>query len=115
MTEDTYGQWYPAVSGNLIVWAEDKGAATGMDLYGFDISDPNRGTFSVYVGAGEQNCPAISGNLVVWQDKPDEQTDYDIWADMDLTGGGPFPIVTGTINDQNPAISGRTSGLAAKK
>lgn len=107
ISETTYGQWFPAVSGTTIVWAENRGTETGMDLYGFDAANPGAGEFVVYSGSGEQNRPSISGTLVVWQDQPDGQSDCDIRG-LDLSGGGPFEIATGTDDDQKPAISGRT-------
>lgn len=107
VNESAYGQWYPAVSGSLIVWAEDRGTGTGLDLYGFDANTPGDGDFPVFVEAGEQNRPAICGNIVVWQDRPDGRSDYDIRG-LDLTGGSPFPIDTTIKNDQYPAICGRT-------
>ncbi len=110
ISETSYEQWFPAVSGNLIVWAEDRGQATGMDLYGFDINNLTAGEFSVYVGPGEQTRPAISGNLVVWQDKPEGETDNDIRG-LELSTGDLFEIAVDsevTYDDQKPAISGRT-------
>lgn len=106
VSESDYNQWYPAVSGNVIIWEEDRGTGTGKDLYGFDVSRPGDGDFPVCVIAGEQNRPDVSGNLVVWQDETKGVDDYDIWG-MDLTTGGPFPIATDTQNDQNPTVSGR--------
>ena len=110
ISETVYSQWYPAVSGSTIVWAEDRGTASGCDLYGFDVNNPIAGEFSIYTGSGDQTRPAISGKLVVWQDKPDGQTDYDIRA-LDLSTGDLFDIAVDTpidYDDQNPAISGRT-------
>ena len=107
VSETIYDQWYPVVSGNLIIWAEDRGAVSGMDLYGFDVNNSTAGEFSVYSGPGEQTRPAISGKLVVWQDRPNGQDDYDIRG-LDLTAGSSFDIATDSKDDQKPAISGRT-------
>lgn len=103
VSPSNFAQWYPAVSGSVVVWAEDRGLGTGLDIYGFDLSQGRE--FSICTASGEQNHPDISGRLVVWQDASKGTSDMDIWA-FDLDKGTLFPIATDGNNDQYPAVSG---------
>jgi beta propeller repeat protein len=94
----SYSQWYPAVSDGVIVWSEERGGATGWDIYGFDTANAAAGPFVICDEPGDQEQPDISGDIVVWQEYGD------IWA-VDLTEiDDPFQISTG--GSQLPAVSG---------
>jgi len=100
----SFAQWYPAISGSVVVWAEDRQLGTGLDIYGYDLSEGKE--FSICSALGDQNYPDLSGRLVVWQDLSKGPSDSDIWA-FDLNKGFLFPVAADGQNDQYPAISGR--------
>ncbi|OQY03282.1 MAG: hypothetical protein B6I25_08240 [Planctomycetales bacterium 4572_13] len=99
----------PAISGRVIVWDEDSGDGT-YNIYGYDLDDPETGTFSICTAAGDQKYPAISGNIVAWQNAVDDN----IWAiDLDDMAEGCFVVSDGTGDNQLPAVFADT--LSDKK
>jgi beta propeller repeat protein len=63
------GQYWPAISGNIVVWADCRDAGdprTNSDIYGYDLRSGRE--FPVCTTPGSQGQPAISGNIVVWPD-----------------------------------------------
>jgi len=68
---DENEQWYPAISGNIIVWQDDRNG--NWDIYGYDISTQTE--FQITTNTADQTSPAISGHTVVWEDKRHGQSD----------------------------------------
>ncbi len=65
----------PAVSGNLVVWADERDDVG--DIYGADISDPeNVCEFEVWVGPGLQLQPDVDGPMIVFLDGDDRYGDF---------------------------------------
>ncbi|MFH1616581.1 MAG: hypothetical protein ABIG61_16040, partial [Planctomycetota bacterium] len=56
-------QEYPAISGNIVVWHENRNG--DWDIYGYDLLTQTE--FAVATGLGDQMHPAISGNTVIWE------------------------------------------------
>ena len=52
----------PAVSGNIVVWRDER---SGSDIYGKDISTGNE--LAICTESANQYYPAVSGDVVVWQ------------------------------------------------
>ncbi len=60
-------QYDPSVSGNLVVWTDERNDIG--DIYGADISDPqNVREFEVWVGGGWQLQASIDGSTIVYLD-----------------------------------------------
>ena len=57
-------QWSPAISGDIVVWSDDRSG--NRDIYGYDLSTDTE--FSICTDPEWQSSPAISGDIVVWQD-----------------------------------------------
>ncbi|HET7479639.1 MAG TPA: hypothetical protein VFJ72_09015 [Rubrobacteraceae bacterium] len=95
----------PAISGDLAVWADDRGLGGG-DIYIRDLS-PGGGETQVTNDLATQANPSISGSFVVWQDN--SSGNWDIYG-LDLStlssGGQPFEIAAGAGDQRNPDISG---------
>jgi beta propeller repeat protein len=63
--DDPARQYDPAVSGNMVVWTDERNDSG--DIYGADISDPDNIREMVVVkGRGSQQQPAIDGRVVVY-------------------------------------------------
>jgi beta propeller repeat protein len=102
-------QWNPAISGRVIVWREDPGDGSGLNIYGYDLDNPPAGRLDICTDSGNQDYPAISGNIVVWQDQSPGAGNYEIWAiDLNDLAAGSFEISDGTSDNQRPAVSGNT-------
>jgi len=56
------GQWRAHISGNTVVWRDDRNG--NDDIYGYDLS--GGGEFEVSVDSRSEDCPDICGNTVVW-------------------------------------------------
>jgi beta propeller repeat protein len=97
-------QRYSSISGDIVVWQDDRNSPTGLDIYGCSLT--LRQEFSISTAASSQEYPRISGDLVVWQDSRSFATKgYDIYGRR-LSQGTDFPICTVTGNQQYPSVSG---------
>ena len=96
------GQFYPAISGDVVVWEDYRNPSTGPDIYGKNLSAGEE--FAICIAPGGQYAPAISGNLVVWQDYRNSATGEDIYA-KDLSTGREFAVCTAPGAQRYPAIS----------
>ncbi len=81
-------QYFPAISGNIVVWADNRNSNEDIhpgqnpygegnwDIYGYDLT--TNAEFPICTAPGFQGEPAISGNTVVWVD--DRNGNYDIYG-----------------------------------
>jgi len=98
------GQYWPAISANIVVWDDYRNSSTGGDIYGKDLSTGRE--FPVCTAPGSQYWPAISASIVVWMDDRNvSTTGSDIYG-YDLSTGREFPICTTPGDQWCPAISG---------
>jgi len=91
--------WYPAVSGDIIVW-EDYRNGFG-DVYLYDLS--NRTETRITADANDQLRPVVSGNIVVWHDN--RNGNWDICT-LDLSTGIERQLTTDPADQFYAAISG---------
>jgi TolB protein len=95
-------QWFPAISGNRVVWS-DNGSGT-MDIYLYDIA---KGREMVISNApSDQYMPKIYGDRVVWMDKRNmvgTSEKWDIYM-YDLQLGKEIPICTSPGSHKLPSI-----------
>ena len=96
---DNYRQVKPAISGNVVVWAD---MHNGGDIWGYDLESNT--PFPIHVGPYGQNDVDIDGRYVVWEDSRNG-ADTDIWG-YDLLTGKEFPIYQGPGHQSDPSISG---------
>lgn len=67
LTPEPHSQWNPAVSGNLVVWEDQRyGGADGTDILMMDVT--TNALTEITHDAWDQAAPRISGNTIVWQD-----------------------------------------------
>ena len=59
-------QRYSSISGDIVVWQDDRNSSTGLDIYGCSLTSGQE--FLISTAADKQEYPKISGDLVVWQD-----------------------------------------------
>ena len=57
-------QDYPAISGNLVVWADYRN--DDLDIYGYNLD--TRRTFPICADPGPQWWPDVSGDVAIWMD-----------------------------------------------
>ncbi len=99
ITTDAAEPWYPAVSGNVVVW-EDYRNGDG-DVYIYDLSTETE--TRITADAHDQLRPVVSGNTIVWHDN--RNGNWDIYT-YDISSGTETQITT-DVNDQfYAAISG---------
>lgn len=104
LTTDPASQSNPAISGNTVVW-EDNRAATRTDIYGATIGAS--GEFIVTSAAATQHLPAISSGLVAWEDF--RAGVESVWArDLSgaINGGAEFQVSTPGLRARNPDVEG---------
>jgi hypothetical protein len=122
VAESRYAQSAPVVAwtgaGFLVVWSEEVGGASGVDLYGAVVMP---GIFNaapqglpLVIAAGDQREPAVAwgptGGLLVWSDARsggDESADlYAVRFDADGRRVGPADIVVSTATgaQRAPAV-----------
>ena len=56
-------QRFPSISGDLVVWQDDRNSSTGLDIYGYSLT--SRQEFSISTAAGSQEYPKIGGDLEI--------------------------------------------------
>jgi beta propeller repeat protein len=99
-----YEQGYPSISGNIVVWHEQRSEATGYDIYGFRLD--TREEFLICSAAGWQINPVVYGDLVIWQDERNGNTRTDIFG-YDFSSGSEFIISAPNANQINPSVRNR--------
>ncbi|MCR4429091.1 MAG: S-layer homology domain-containing protein [Caldiserica bacterium] len=95
-------QWFPAVSGNRIVWVDNR--AGNLDIYLYDLSTNKE--MAVCTNSADQYMPKIYGDRVVWMDKramSGKEEKWDIYM-FDLKTGQEIPICTSPGSHKSPSI-----------
>ncbi|RLC64708.1 MAG: hypothetical protein DRI01_02940 [Chloroflexi bacterium] len=92
-------QGSPAISGNIIVWVDERSGDS--DIYGYNMA--TRTEFPVCVAPGEQRDPRVSGDTIVWQDR--RNGNWDIYG-YDLVTMTEFPVCTREDAQVAPRVSG---------
>ncbi|ACL15867.1 TolB family protein [Methanosphaerula palustris] len=90
---------YPTISGQYVVWEEDRGVDAQIWLY--NLTTNSSRPLSPHLG--NQFAPAISGDRVVWQDK--RNGNWDIYL-YNITTGVEAPVCTDPAKQVRPRISG---------
>lgn len=96
-------QMSPAISGDLVVWAERPGGVgtVDSDVFAMDLKAGRQ--FAVCRASGQQTRPAVTGKLVVWEDcRSDWRGDiygYDLEAERE------FVVAEGPSAQTSPAVS----------
>ena len=93
-------QGSPAISGNIIVWVDERNG--DYDIYGYDLATNTE--FPICVAPGEQRDPRVSGDTIVWQDRS-QADNFDIWG-FDLKTGTKFPVCIEKGHQVAPRVSG---------
>lgn len=87
VTTSPSGQYYPVISGDYVIWEDDRESLgypipDDRDIYGKNLLTGEE--FCVYDGMWEQIRPAIDGDIVVWEDHRNESP-YG-WPEADIYG-----------------------------
>ena len=93
-------QGSPAISGNIIVWVDERNGDS--DIYGYDMA--TRTEFPVCVAPGEQRDPRVSGDIIVWEDRS-QAGNFDIWG-YNLKTNTKFPVCVEEGHQVAPRVSG---------
>jgi len=96
----------PRVSGDIVVWSDNRNGDRNWDIYGYDL-DTKR-TFPICTAPGNQMFPQIDGDLVVWQDGRNDlenPTPGDIYG-CRLPSTIEFPVCTHAGEQRYPVASG---------
>ncbi len=99
-------QFWPDISGEIVVWEDREEMYGTSDIYGYDLS--TEATFAICTDDGSQCRPVIDGDRVVWLSQHDPDTGagadgiyaYDISTDTLLQlgdGGCRDPAIHGDI------------------
>ncbi len=102
-TGGTGNKTNPAISGNTVVWQDDRGGPGTSDIYAMDLSTGQE--IPVSTGASYMNTPAISGSIVVWEDHRNGAANV---YGKDLSTGVEFQVTSGSTPTTSPKISGGT-------
>lgn len=97
----TNSQYHPAVSGHRVAWHE----TTAQTLVVYDLLTQSVWTHELK--AGSEALTSMSGAILVWQELHPAGGNYNIRG-YDFSTGSYLDIATGTQDDRNPSISGRT-------
>jgi len=95
-------QWFPSISGNHIVWSDNRNG--GMDIYLYDIAE--RRDAAIATAYNDQYMPRIYGDHIVWMDKRnmDGNTEkWDIYM-FDLVENKEIAICTSPGSHKLPSI-----------
>jgi beta propeller repeat protein len=92
-------QYYPVISGDTIVWMDNRNA--GWDIY---MWNPVIGEQPVCTNPGDQRDPVISGDTIVWMDNRNAGWDIYMWNPVI----GEQPVCTNPGDQRDPVISGDT-------
>ena len=101
LVTDPAEQGRPAISGNIVVWQDERNG--NYDIYGYNLCRGKE--FSICTEPDEHGNldPAISGDVVVWTDGRYYLRDWEIYG-YDLATGTEFPICTNISWQYDPAI-----------
>ncbi|MBI5663868.1 MAG: thrombospondin type 3 repeat-containing protein [Nitrospirae bacterium] len=99
ITSNNTTQYSPAISGNRMVWQDNRNG--NDDIYMYDISTGLETRITSDTNA--QFSPAISGNRIVWQDNRNGNSDIYMY---DISTGLQTRITSDTASPYSPAISG---------
>lgn len=94
-------QQFPHTDGRYVVWEDTRSAATGSDIYLFDLR--SRTERPLCTNASTQEYPRVWGNLVVWMDWRSGRCDI---YGHDLATGQEFPVCVASGDQLYPAIHG---------
>jgi beta propeller repeat protein len=105
---DPGGYWNPAISGNVVVWVDQRAGSDweGYNIYGYDLS--THAQFPICTADSNQVAPAISGDIVVWQDYRNDENGQGV-ADTygyNLSTHTEFAICANGANQISPAVDG---------
>ncbi len=89
----------PRVSGDTVVWTDDRNG--NGDIYGYDLSTNKE--FPICTNEAYQGWADIRDNIVVWQDERNGNSDI---YGYDLCTGTEFPICTELHRQIKPLVSG---------
>lgn len=89
------------ISGDTVVWTDDRNGIGNMDIYAYDLSTDTE--FPICTDTNNQLSPAISDNIVVWQDKRNGSDDI---YGYDLTTETEFPVSVNSGEQTEPDVSG---------
>jgi beta propeller repeat protein len=99
ITTSSAGGMNPAISGNYIVWADDRNG--NFDVYLYDLATNTER--QITANPAQHYFPAISGNYIVWAD--DRNGNFDVYL-YDLATNTERQLTNNSVNVQNLAISG---------
>ena len=71
VTTGPHSIYEPDISGNIVVWADNRHADS--DIYGYDLASGKE--FPISTAPGDQVEPAIHGDVVVWVDERNSYTE----------------------------------------
>jgi beta propeller repeat protein len=97
-TSETY-QENPAISGDSIVWEDNRNG--NWDIYLYNVSTSVE--HPITDDGSEQINPAISGNHIVWQDYRNGNSEIYLY---DILTAKEYRITYNSSNSENPSISG---------
>ncbi len=99
-------EYFPEISGDKIVWSEDRYSLWSLgygkaDIYMYDLS--NNTKFQITTNENNQEFPAIDGDKIVWSDNRNGNWDiymYDLGTKMEMqitndSNGQMFPRIHG--------------------
>jgi TolB protein len=107
VTNDTFSQSNPEISGDIIVWRDERGPDEYFDIFMYDIS--TGAEIQITNEPDSQWEPDVSGNRIVWSDLR-ELPSFDIYmCEYDPIAGtiGPHIQIASDLDQHwEPAISG---------
>lgn len=89
----------PSISGNIVVWEDDRNGVTNLDIYSYDISSGKEMQITNVVGMEQQ--PDISGNSIVWKDTRNGNDDIYIY---NIKTNKEFQITGHTTSQREPRV-----------